>query len=254
MLREKTVKELSLQTIHPQKLRDEISRQLENLILNNELSVGDALPPERGLALQLGVSRNILREAISSMVQKGLLEVRQGSGTFVASPTGELLRDSLSSFVRFNKTGFFDLLEARLGLEVQIAELAARRSTPEDHERVEKTLNELEAAVSDPQRYVEADILFHKALAVAAKNEILLLMLDSIRGATRENIRLLIERTPKAVEEAMRNHQEIARAVQAHQPEEARNAMRLHLESVRLELQELAALETHGSDPVDRKG
>jgi GntR family transcriptional regulator, transcriptional repressor for pyruvate dehydrogenase complex len=238
------VKELSLQTVHRQKLSDEIVRQLENLILNNELSVGDALPPERELALQLGVSRNILREAISTMVQKGLLEVRQGSGTFVASPTVELLRDSLSFFVRFNKSGFADLLEARLGLEVQLAELAARRSTTEDCEMLVECLKELEVAVSDPERYIEEDILFHKTVAKAAKNEILLLMLDSIRGATRKNIRILVERHPKAVAEAMYYHHQIAWAIQEHLPEEARNAMRAHLESVRRELQELESIQT----------
>ena len=88
---------LPLQAIRRQKLSDEIVRQLENLIVNNELSVGDALPPDASWQPGLGVSRNILREAISTMVQKGLLEVRQGSGTFVASPSIELLRDSLSS-------------------------------------------------------------------------------------------------------------------------------------------------------------
>ncbi len=137
---------LPLQTIRRQKLSDEIVRQLENLIVNNELSVGDALPPERDLAAQLGVSRNILREAISTMVQKGLLEVRQGSGTYVASPSIELLRDSLSFFVRFTDSGLFDLLEARFALEIQIAELAARRSTPEDVALIAACLDELERA------------------------------------------------------------------------------------------------------------
>jgi len=240
------MKELTLQTIHRQNLRDEIVQQLENLILNNELSVGDALLPERELANQLGVSRNILREAISTMVQKGLLEVRQGSGTFVASPTVELLRDSLSFFVRFNESGFSDLLEARLGLEVQIAELAARRGTQKDYEMLGACLKELELATGDPQRYIEADILFHKALAKAAKNEILQLFLDSIRDAMRENIRLLLERHPNAVEEAMHYHHQIARSVQEGLPEEARNAMRAHLESVRQELHELETLQHPG--------
>jgi GntR family transcriptional repressor for pyruvate dehydrogenase complex len=246
----KIVKELTIQTIHRQNLRDEIVRQLENLVLNNELSVGDALPPERELASQLGVSRNILREAISTMVQKGLLEVRQGSGTFVASPTVELLRDSLSFFVRFNESGFSDLLEARLGLEVQIAELAARRNTQADNELLEACLKELELVTDNSERYIEADILFHKALAQAAKNEILQLFLDSIRDAMRENIRLLLERHPKAVEEAMHYHRQIARAVQEHMPEEARNAMRAHLESVRQELHELEALESQGNGEI----
>jgi GntR family transcriptional repressor for pyruvate dehydrogenase complex len=234
---------LHLQTIRRQKLSDEIVRQLENLIVNNELSVGDALPPERELAAQLGVSRNILREAISTMVQKGLLEVRQGSGTFVASPSIELLRDSLSFFVRFTDSGLFDLLEARFALEVQIAELAARRSTSEDVARVVGCLGELEHSLDDPDRYIEADIRFHAALARTAKNEILLLLLDSIRGAMRENVRVLVTRHPHAVENAMGYHRRIAQAIQRGSAPDARENMRLHLESVRLELHELEALQ-----------
>jgi GntR family transcriptional regulator, transcriptional repressor for pyruvate dehydrogenase complex len=233
---------LPLQTVRRQKLSDEIVRQLENLILNNELSVGDALPPERDLAVQLGVSRNILREAISTMVQKGLLEVRQGSGTFVASPSVELLRDSLSFFVRFTDSGLFDLLEARFALEVQIAELAARRSTAEDVSLILACYDELDLSVHNPDRYIEADIRFHAALARAAKNEILLLLLDSIRGAMRENVRVLVTHHPHAVEDAMYYHQRITQAIQQGSAADARENMRLHLESVRLGLHELESI------------
>lgn len=233
---------LPLQTVRRLKLSDEIVHQLENLIVNNELNVGDALPPERELAAQLGVSRNILREAISTMVQKGLLEVRQGSGTYVASPSVELLRDSLSFFVRFSDSGLFDLLEARFALEVQIADLAARRSTPEDVSRIAACYDDLRRAVDDPDRYIEADIRFHAALARAAKNEILLLLLDSIRGALRENVRVLVTRHPHAVEDAMYYHQRITQAIQQGSAADAREAMRMHLESVRLGLHELESL------------
>jgi GntR family transcriptional repressor for pyruvate dehydrogenase complex len=236
-------KELFLDTIPRQRLSDQIVRRLENLILNKELKLGDALPPERELAARLGVSRNILREAISTMIQKGLLEVRQGAGTFVACPSAELLSDSLTIFVRLNDSGFYDLLEARLALEVEIAELAARRCTDEDIRLISERFTELEAAADDPERYVETDVLFHTALAEAARNEVLQLLLDSIRGATRENIRVLVEQHKQAVTDAMRYHRRILKAIQQRSPEHARNAMREHLESVRRGIQELEARE-----------
>jgi GntR family transcriptional repressor for pyruvate dehydrogenase complex len=230
-------KYLPIQTVRRHRLSDEITQQLENLILNNELNIGDALPPERELAAQLGVSRNILREAINTMMQKGLLEVRQGLGTFIVSPTVDVLRDSLSFFVRFNVSGLFDLLEARLALEVQIAELAASRSTDEDHQQINLRLQEMEAVVGDPDQYIEADIRFHAALAKAAKNEILYLLLESIRGAMRENIRAVIERHTNAVQRAMPYHRQIAQAIQQGSPVAARDSMRAHLESLRHDLQ-----------------
>jgi GntR family transcriptional repressor for pyruvate dehydrogenase complex len=241
------MKALTIQIVHRQRLSDEVVRQLEDLILDNELSIGDVLPPERDLAARLGVSRNILREAISSMVQKGLLEVRQGSGTYVACPTAELLGDSLTFFVKLNATGFYDLLEARVALEVQIAELAAIRCNQEDIQMIETRLSQLEAVVGDAEQYVEADIRFHTALAEAAKNEVLQLLLDTIRGATRENIRLLVKRHPTSIEEAMSHHRRIIKAIEQHHPEEAREAMREHLDSVREDLQELEAAQLQGS-------
>ncbi len=230
---------LSLQAVRPRRLSDDIVRQVERLILNEELRVGDALPPERELAAQLHVSRNILREAISMLVQKGLLEVRPGSGTFVARPSADFLRDSLDFFVRFHDTGLHDLIEARYALEVQIADLAARRATTEDLAFIDDSLRELEATVGDPERYIEADVCFHSAVARAARNEILQLLLDSIRGALRQNIRVLLQHHPTAVEDAMRSHRLIARAVREHSSERARIAMREHLESVQRQLEEL---------------
>lgn len=236
-------KELTLETIPRQRLSDQIVLQLENLILKKELKLGDALPSERELAARLGVSRNILREAISTMIQKGLLEVRQGAGTYVACPSAELLSDSLTFFVLLTDSGFYDLLEARLALEVEIAELAARRCSDEDMHLISERYTRMEAVVDDPEGYVEADILFHAALAQAAKNEVLQLLLDSIRGATRENIRVLVERHEQAVGDAMDYHQRILRSILQKSPEEARDAMREHLESVRRGLQELEARE-----------
>ncbi|HZQ05767.1 MAG TPA: FadR/GntR family transcriptional regulator [Anaerolineae bacterium] len=228
-----------LEAIPHRRLAEEIVDRIERLILNEELRVGDALPSERELAAQLHVSRNILREALGVLVQKGLLEVRAGSGTYVARPTTEFLRDTLDHFIRFNKSALFELIEARRAIEVEIAEMAAERATPEDRALIADALARLEASVGSLEPYTEADIHFHSTLAVAAKNEILQLLLDSIRGALRENIRVLVQHHATAVEEAMRYHRRIARAVQEHNRAEARTAMWEHLESVRRDLQDL---------------
>jgi DNA-binding FadR family transcriptional regulator len=232
---------LNLHAVRPRRLSDDIVRQVEDLILNEELRVGDALPPERELAAQLEVSRNILREAISMLVQKGLLEVRPGSGTFVARPSAEFLRDSLDFFVRFHDTGLHDLIEARYALEVQIADLAAQRASEEALQFIDDCLRELELTVGDPERYIEADVCFHSALAQAAQNGILQLLLTSIRGALRQNIRVLLGHHPTAVEDAMRSHRLIARAVREHSAERARAAMQEHLGDVKRQLEELDA-------------
>jgi GntR family transcriptional repressor for pyruvate dehydrogenase complex len=230
---------IQAQAVRPRRLTDEIVRQIEQLILNSELRVGDALPAERELAAQLQVSRNILREALSMLVQKGLLVVRPGSGAYVNCPNGEVLRDYLQFLVHFNASAFYDLVEARRALELEIADLAARRATTEDIEYLKKCLQDMEQTIGDAPRYVEADVCFHAALARATGNDILRLLVDSFRGALRENIHILLANHPTAVEAALRSHRSIMRAVEEHLPEAARQAMNEHLESVRQGLHEL---------------
>jgi len=247
---EKTTNSPLLEAIPHRRLAEEIVDRIERLILNEELRVGDALPSERELAAQLHVSRNILREALGMLVQKGLLEVRPGSGTYVARPSTEFLGDTLDHFIRFNKAALLELIEARRAIEVEIAEMAAQRATAEDQALIAAALAELEASVGSVDPYTEADIRFHSTLAVAAKNEILELLLDSIRNALRQNIRVLVKHHATAVEEAMRYHRRIARAVHDHNGTDARTAMWEHLESVRRDLQDLDGqdLAPNGSD------
>jgi len=232
-----------LEAIPHRRLPEEIVDRIERLILNKDLNVGDTLPSERELAAQLGVSRNILREALGMLVQKGLLEVRPGSGTYVARPNTDFLRDTLDHFIRFNKTALFDLIDARRAIEAEIAEMAAKRATGEDRVLVAAALERLETSVGSLEPYTEADIHFHSTLALVARNEILKLLLDSIRGALRENISVLVRHHATAVEEAMHYHRRIACAVLENKPLEARTAMSEHLESVRRDLQELDAGE-----------
>jgi GntR family transcriptional repressor for pyruvate dehydrogenase complex len=154
----------------------------------------------------------------------------------VASPSPEILRDSLDLLLRFSGTALLDLVEARRSIEVEIADLAARRATGNDFQAIDACLHEMETKAGEPEGYVDADVRFHAALALAAKNPILQLLLDSIRGAMRENIRVVFRTRPAAVEEALGYHRRIAEAIQRHAPEEARAAMRDHLESVRRDL------------------
>src|SRR4030042_3303651 len=104
----KETRPVRLEPVRRVRLSEEVAAQIERLILNQEIQVGGALPAERQLAAQLGVSRNILREATRTLVQKGLLEVRPGSGTYVARPGAAFLQDFIDIFVRTSEFGLFD--------------------------------------------------------------------------------------------------------------------------------------------------
>jgi len=225
--------------VQPRRLPIEIADQIEHLVLTRELEIGDALPPERELAEQFQVSRNILREAISALVQKGLVEVRPGLGTFIARPGSEVLGDTLTTFIHFNSSGLLDLVEARRILEVEIAACAAERATPDDRAAVEAHLEAMDDSVSDPDAYIDADVLFHQALGLAADNEILRVLLDSMREAIRENIRTLVTHNPESVQEAATYHRAIVEALRQRDPAAAREAMTGHLAGVERGLREL---------------
>ena len=209
------------------RLTDEVVDQIQDLIVKSELRVGDPLPPERELAQRLQVSRNVLRHAVGMLSQKGLVEVRPGSGTYVTHPSGSFIGESLHFLLQFDSSLLLDLLKARLLIESETAALAAQYATPENLQAMKTALDTMNQYSADPDRYIEADLSFHTELAHAAGNQVLFLLLMSVRAALRENIRHFA-RDVDAIVTSTRYHHHIYEAVAAHQSEVARQAMRDH--------------------------
>jgi len=169
-------------------LVEQVANQIEHLIESGHWLVGDRLPPEMELMKEFGVSRNTLREAIRALVHVGLLETKQGSGTIVK--TTSALGVALHRQVE--KSSLYETLEVRLALEREAAQLAALR-------RNEKDLKEMRTAIEackhasktkDLDRFLSADIEFHKAMVKAAHNS----MLQSLYEHMTEPLRSSIER------------------------------------------------------------
>ena len=133
------------QAVKRTSLAEDIVEQIEKLVLNKELQVGDPLPSERELARELQVSRQALREAMRILVQKGLVQVQPGRGAFVAQPSANFLSDSLYAYLRLNPHLVRDFLEARRVIETEAAAMAAERATPEHLVAIKKALDDLEA-------------------------------------------------------------------------------------------------------------
>ena len=217
------------QPVGRRRLADEIVDQVEELIVKSELRVGDPLPPERDLARQLQVSRNALREAIGMLAQKGLVEVRPGTGSYVAQPTAAFIGDSLHFLLRLNANVLIDLMEARVVIESETAALAAQKATADALQGVKAALDEMDTHLAQPDEYTEADLTFHTELAQAAGNQVLLLFLLSLRAALRENIRYFA-RSQQENEKSLRFHHRIYEAVLARQPDIARQNMSAHFQ------------------------
>ncbi len=210
-------------------LANQVREQLEKLIIDNRLQPGDRLPAERELARQFGVSRTVIREAVRSLMAKGLLEVRSGSGTMVRAPTAEAVSQSMALFLRAGhpELDYRKVLEVRSILEVEIAALAAERRTDEDIRRLQELLDATPGATTREQ-YVNLDVGFHAALAQATHNEMFSLLLDSVVEIMRK-LREMAFDIGSAPQRAARYHAAILEQVKQGNADGARQAMREHL-------------------------
>jgi GntR family transcriptional repressor for pyruvate dehydrogenase complex len=213
------------------RLYETVVAQLESLIIDLQLGPGTALPPERQLAERFGVSRTAIREAIKVLAQKGLVDVQQGRGILVAHPNHHSLSESLQLLMRLDGIGIPELTETRLALETAIVRLAAQRADTTGCEQLQHCIDSMADVATDPERWVEYDIAFHRTLAEMARNQLLVWIVGSIRDLLRESI-LQGFNAPGAVERAMQYHQEIKEAICKKEGEAAAAAMRRHLESV----------------------
>lgn len=173
-------------------LIDQAVARLRAKITDGGWPVGGRIPAEPVLTEMLGVGRNTVREAVQSLVHAGLLERRQGSGTFVIA-SSEL---SVTIGRQIALARQRDVLEVRRSLEVEAARLAARRRTPADLAELRARRNDRVEAYrkGDLDAMVTTDLALHRTIARAARNPVLLALYESLVGAIGENIRFNFER------------------------------------------------------------
>jgi GntR family transcriptional regulator, transcriptional repressor for pyruvate dehydrogenase complex len=223
--------------VRTSRLYEQIVQQIEESVLNGSLKPGDQLPAERELAQRLGVSRTAVREAVKALREKGLVEAYSGRGTFITDGTSNAARQSFDLMVKIGQQeSSTHLAELRLILEPGIAALAAERIEEEYLAAMREAVAIMDRAQKDPAAYIEADLDFHLALAEAVANPLILSLIDSIVGLLREQ-RIKIFNVEGGPQRGQIHHKRILDAVERHDPEMARSAMRAHLEQVRQDSQ-----------------
>ncbi len=218
--------------VQTERLYQQIVEQIEKRVVAGELKVGDQLPSERELGEQFGVSRTAVREAVKILREKGLIEVRAGRGTFVTNGTPVAMRQSLDLMMKFGATdGSDNLVEVRGILEPEIAALASTRITEEGLGIMREAVATMDTALDDVDRFVEADLDFHLALAEATQNPIIPALLDTIIDLLRQQ-RRRIGLVNGGLRRGQYHHKRILEAVIRRDPEAARQAMQQHLKQV----------------------
>lgn len=211
------------------KLVDEVLDQMQSLINSGRYKSGDKLPPEPELMKMLAVGRSTIREAVKILVHAGLLEVRQGDGTYIRSPSMELIPLKQTLILE----NYNQIFEMRTILEVEIAVRAAQRRTTEQLREMRECLDLRNKLLSQGQyaAYVEADIRFHRAIAEASGNQVLIAMYTVIAESLKEMLSKLILNTGKYDDQSVL-HEAIYDAIAAQNNEEARRYTLLNLEAV----------------------
>jgi len=215
------------------KVFERVAEQIEQRILSGELHSGDRLPTERELGEQFQVSRTAVREAMKTLAQKGLVDMRPGRGTIVINGTSEAMQHSLGLMMRVGQEHSLEQLnEVRLILELEIAALAAERATDNERAAMADAIAIMDVNLKNADAFISADNDFHRALAKATQNVLILALVDSIVILLSEQ-RKLIFSVDGGPERGQQHHKLILDAVLQRDPKAARNAMLAHLRQVR---------------------
>jgi len=222
---------VQLQSVaRPQCLADEVTRALVSHIAGGDWGPGDRLPTEKVLGEQFGVSRAVIREAISRLKSEGYVATHQGKGAFVAEEPG--LAAFRLATGGSDHVGNEHLFELRALIEQSTAELAARRRTALDLAAIRGALADMRSAYAQDGLGLEADIRFHEAIAAATHNPVLERLMQFVGRHLRETIRLArvsVAKYENKLGEVDREHAAILTAIERRDAAAARAAAATHI-------------------------
>ncbi|HEX4032479.1 MAG TPA: FadR/GntR family transcriptional regulator [Terracidiphilus sp.] len=232
-----------------------VVNHIRSLIENGTLQPGDKIPPEREFARTLKISRASLRTGIGYLAAMGVMKVRHGVGTFVADGPPEFGKASLSLMGALHGFQSWQMFEARIILESQLAALAADRGKEEHHAALSEEVAEMFASIDSPSDYLIHDLLFHRIISQASGNPILAALIETITSALYDKRRKTVERSTD-LRESAEMHREIYRSIRARRPLEARKLMEEHLRMAQAAqgMERPAERKTRADGPKSRRG
>lgn len=213
-----------------QLLGDQLYGQILDQIVSGRLKEGDKLPTEKEISTMFGVSRPVVRDALNRLRADGLVQARQGSGTYVLRRPADRLRTFANSA---DLAVFLRCLEVRIPLEAKAATLAAERRTPAQLRRIRQAHDKLLEDVDTGHICTVNDLGFHSAIAEATGNEffpgVLQHILESVRGFMDVSLNLTRTGSRARIKQVLDEHTIILDAIEQQEPAEAEVAMRFHL-------------------------
>jgi len=210
-----------------------VYKQLVSLITKGHLKPGERLPSERTMALELGVSRQSIREAIYRATTAGLIEVRQGEGAFIISSFKGNLRQPLSILLTEQAEKISEFLEIRKLLEGWCAERASQAAKPSDLRKMQGVLKKMEKAVPAESVWEKADLDFHSFIAAATHNVLAMHVMEGLKDSFQTYFRVKKYSTkPERKDVLLSQHRRILEAIKQKDPKKARRKVMEHLDYV----------------------
>nr|WP_286676175.1 FadR/GntR family transcriptional regulator [Peribacillus frigoritolerans]USK73701.1 FadR family transcriptional regulator [Peribacillus frigoritolerans] len=222
--------------IKPKKIYEEVSDELYEMIRSGSLKPGEQLDSIQQLAENFQVGRPAIREALSALSSMGLIEIKQGEGTFVKTFDPAIMNHPLSAALLMDQDNIKHLLEVRKILESGTAEVAAKKRTKENLNELKDMLSNMEKVSDDEELSDKADISFHVAVANASQNELLITLMNHVSELMTEKMRdirrVALYSEEMTLKQLYQQHVRIYDAIVAQDEDEARSAMLFHLQSV----------------------
>lgn len=218
--------------VRPLKLTEEIVEQIRSMIIEGKLRPGEQLPPERALAVLLGVGRSSLREALNSLETLGLVEIRKRQGVYVQSVVSPHVVDPMRHLLEADRGSILELMELRRDLEVAAASQAARRRDTEDIGRLWDCYGRLAEAGGEQEAEMGLDRELHLAIAQTARNFLRVHMLRSFFDLSRDFLGRAVQhycRDADHMTTVRLQHRSLVEAIAEGDPELARRRMNEHL-------------------------
>ncbi len=215
-----------IQANEKQSLKQKMIAEIKQYILNHQLKAGDQLPTERAMTEMFGVSRSVVREALSYLENVGIIQISQGKGAFLQESNIEKLLTSFFFLWQINNANIKEMLSLRIVFECGAVDEVLRQTSIESIEKLRKLVDEAKN-IKHPDLRREADIQFHQALLQATNNDLFIQMTNIITSYFFQIQHL--ELSEYEYKESIQEHEEIVRALESKQANLAKELLTKHL-------------------------
>ncbi len=209
-------------------LYEVIADKLEDMIVKDADHLGEKLPSEQSLANSFGVSRNVVRESLKLLKERGLIVLRAGGGAYITKPESDILTNMIGRIVAMDGTDDIEVLQMRILLETEACRLATTKASDEDFDELEEITQKMEEVFEQHEARTKLDIQFHTRIAELSDNRLLALFVHSMANLLFTLITTAI-RSPLGSDSGIDYHRKLIAAMRTRKADDASEIMRNHL-------------------------